>query len=337
MPLFFMLSGFSLTVAYGHKFPDPSKELEGQKPFAKKPYYWNRWIRTMPTYYLVNALAFVPAWFGFTGLPPFRLQTVWNSLIAQTIMTIIPVSTWMGPVWLPIDGPSWTISTLLGMWLIFPCSMRGIKKMTDKQLVNATIREYWIQLILVFVILFIFTVVAVVLENPKLGTLGFLVGTMSPFTRYPLFLMGMYAGELCQRSSEKNFPIELWPKSIIMGYCCCKNKPFESAEAEAKYWQRQATSISIVLLVITLLFSVFDKVLKVSGWSLGLLAGVWWQAIVPMLHLQVIIALTRDKGLSLASKALRTRLAQWLGKVSMAVYLVHMPVGQYLKWFFNKC
>lgn len=76
MPLFFMLSGFSLTVAYGHKFPDPSNAIEVQKPFAKKPYYWNRWIRTMPTYYLVNALAFVPAWFGFTGLPPFRLQGV---------------------------------------------------------------------------------------------------------------------------------------------------------------------------------------------------------------------------------------------------------------------
>lgn len=49
-----------------------------------------------------------------------------------------------------------------------------------------------------------------------------------------------------------------------------------------------------------------------------------------MAQLTVVVALTRDGGVSLAGKALRTPLAQWLGRLSMALYLVHMPVIAYL-------
>lgn len=48
-----------------------------------------------------------------------------------------------------------------------------------------------------------------------------------------------------------------------------------------------------------------------------------------MVQLNILLALTRDGRLSLASKALGTRLAQWLGEVSMDVYLVHWPIIAY--------
>lgn len=48
-----------------------------------------------------------------------------------------------------------------------------------------------------------------------------------------------------------------------------------------------------------------------------------------MAQLSILVALTRDGRASLASKALGTRLAQWLGKVSMDVYLVHWPIIAY--------
>ncbi len=48
-----------------------------------------------------------------------------------------------------------------------------------------------------------------------------------------------------------------------------------------------------------------------------------------MVQLNIIVALTRDGRLSLASRALGTRLAQWLGRVSMDVYLVHWPIIAY--------
>lgn len=48
-----------------------------------------------------------------------------------------------------------------------------------------------------------------------------------------------------------------------------------------------------------------------------------------MVQLNILVALTRDGRLSLVSRALGTRLAQWLGKVSMDVYLVHWPLIAY--------
>jgi peptidoglycan/LPS O-acetylase OafA/YrhL len=45
-----------------------------------------------------------------------------------------------------------------------------------------------------------------------------------------------------------------------------------------------------------------------------------------MAQLNVLVALTRDGGRSWASRALRTPLAQWLGKLSMNIYLLHYPL-----------
>lgn len=57
-----------------------------------------------------------------------------------------------------------------------------------------------------------------------------------------------------------------------------------------------------------------------------------YTGLVAYAQLDVIVALTRDDGKSMASRALRTPLAKWLGKVSMSVYLIHIPLQQYLCW-----
>jgi len=44
----------------------------------------------------------------------------------------------------------------------------------------------------------------------------------------------------------------------------------------------------------------------------------------------VIVGLTRDGGQSYASKALRTPMGNWLGQISAAVYLIHIPVKDYI-------
>lgn len=54
-----------------------------------------------------------------------------------------------------------------------------------------------------------------------------------------------------------------------------------------------------------------------------------------MTQLSILVALTRDGGKSLASHALRTPLALWLGKISMNLYLVHLPLLYYLAWIMN--
>lgn len=142
MPLFFMLSGFSLAVAYGNKFPSSTSD---DKVFPQKQFYWNRWVRTMPSYYIVNAFAFVPAWYGYTGLPPMEFQNVFRSIWSQSVVTVVPVSTWLcGVFGLPLDGPAWTISTLLMMWILFPYSMHKIKKMDDLTICKSKTQMYWL-------------------------------------------------------------------------------------------------------------------------------------------------------------------------------------------------
>lgn len=48
-----------------------------------------------------------------------------------------------------------------------------------------------------------------------------------------------------------------------------------------------------------------------------------------MVQLNILVALTRDGRGSLAARALGSRVAQWLGRVSMDVYLVHWPIIAY--------
>ena len=90
---------------------------------------------------------------------------------------------------------------------------------------------------------------------------------------------------------------------------------------------------SIYLLLLTIAVTVGDTAMKVKeGYHGLLLGGIWFQALVPFAQLEVIVALTRDGGKSLASKALRTPVAIWLGNISAALYLIHFPVKDWLVW-----
>jgi len=60
-----------------------------------------------------------------------------------------------------------------------------------------------------------------------------------------------------------------------------------------------------------------------------ILGGLRLQAIAPLAQLTVIVALVRDQGQSRAAKALLHPIAQWLGRVSMCIYLIHFPVIYY--------
>ena len=54
-----------------------------------------------------------------------------------------------------------------------------------------------------------------------------------------------------------------------------------------------------------------------------------------MVQLNIIVALTRDGGTSLASHVLLTPFSQYLGKISLTLYLIHMPVMRYVSLMFN--
>jgi hypothetical protein len=225
MPLFFLLSGFSIAIGYnGRLFPDKFKS----KPIEVKPkdpeadmadnlitgpegsnviveqekkkedssslsplgrYFYNRFIRVIPVYYICTCEAIPPTLYGYGNFDP----TITSSLISSVIQSFIPTTTWtFFLVGIPLDGPGWTIATLYGMWICFPWLLQHFQQKTDEELLTSIVRCFWIQLLFI-VILF------PILLAAGLTTIAFWIPTSFPLCRLPVFIMGMNAGLLCTR------------------------------------------------------------------------------------------------------------------------------------------
>jgi peptidoglycan/LPS O-acetylase OafA/YrhL len=257
------------------------------------------------------------------------------SIISCIIVSFIPLCTsfifLLGPC---LNGPGWTVCTLSIMWLIFPFSLQSLRQLSNENLYTYLIRYFYLQMGLILV-LFV----------PLLLTVGywpaFAAATMNPLSRYPVFLMGVYAGELSRRISlEESYD---WPSSLFSWFpsCCFDATSLSSyrtkpATGEVSYWKSRVDSLALSLLYVTLAVCFSDALVRyLGGASDGFFGGVWYQAIVPFIQLELIVALTRDNGESVTSKVFRHSLFQWLGKLSLCIYLIHLPVMRYLLWIIH--
>ena len=94
---------------------------------------------------------------------------------------------------------------------MFLYSLPRIQKLSDRQLVQYFVTGFNYSFLIVFFILLII----------GLGFwIPFAAAIMNPITRLPLFLMGMYDGELCTRHAEDSLP---WPTTFSRFFpsCCC--------------------------------------------------------------------------------------------------------------------
>lgn len=358
MPMFFMLSGFALAVVY-----QPRLAEGAPRPVRVGAYLRNRLARVMPTYYVGLALA-LPLW--FTGYV-FAFAPSGPQVAMSIIFSVVPVITLLAPgtatLWFPVDGPSWTVCTLLAMWAVLPWFLRGLERVSDGGLLRRLALCYYLQMGVGFALFFGML--------PSTGYWpAFATATMHPISRLPVFLMGVYAGVLCARYPA--VPLVAAPGAVPAGaggegasaprpadVAATTAKPTLGAAAGSSAvmpwyptwlgvaplpvpaiwplvtqgdWGRTANLYAGGLLAGTLAVGALDTAVNVLSGGGGILGGVWLQLIVPMAQLNVIVGVTRDGGASLAGRALRTPLAQWLGKVSMAVYLVHVPLIHYLAW-----
>jgi len=162
MPLFMMLSGFTLALVYGSKpwrpisftckfatrggsattTTKPAIMHEGHitddkcRAFDCTSFYWNRFVRIMPSYWLCNSLILPPVLAGYCLY--FRVDFARNLLIS-----IFPVATLLNR--LPLDGPSWTVQTLLWFWVFFPYWLSHAQRISDKQLIHRIVIWYFVQ------------------------------------------------------------------------------------------------------------------------------------------------------------------------------------------------
>ena len=423
LPLFFMLSGFSMAVVYGRKplarnrlyaahFPDASRAspssssssssssengastIHNTRVSADKmqtidaiSFYQNRIARVMPTYYLCAAITAPVAYLGCLSWETDNIK----GLLGATIMAAVPVASILNFFWeIPINGPGWTVQTLLYFWLLTPVWLPEAQRLSNAQLVRSITRWYYVQLVLVFIL---YPVWKMIPDAGQFGAIG--VSTMSPLSRFPLFLMGIDAGMLCQRyaapgsESEAESLLHAWPnKFAFLGNWLPSSAHMASpsaaetsqasdadeeqgttktstAPAAAKVgaatingngngnedvsasherlWGRLADASGLAIFVSWFVVTVLDSALRladrdghdlnVGGVNLGagLYTFLWYQAIDPFVYLTLIVAVTRDGGKSVTSRLMRTRVCQFLGRVSMAVYLVHMSCIGYLK------
>ena len=133
MPIFFLLSGFCLSLRYGSnknktiihsKSCNPGSTTQGDefimqnRTFDFQEFWHGRAIRILPVYYATFVFAFILVPIGYgpdEGLRDYADRKIWGSFNA-----LYGVQSWImtdgfGPV-----SPAWTISTLFFFYILFP-------------------------------------------------------------------------------------------------------------------------------------------------------------------------------------------------------------------------
>merc|ERR550519_340748 len=129
MPLFFLLSGYSLALSYGRTTYDEHTSCccksatieDGQSSlFQTFKFYRNRFARIMPMYYFANFVLGLTAYlFAFDTAPYSDTETV-VAFGCAVFDSLLPVGMILPGVLWPIVGASWTISTLWFFYIVFP-------------------------------------------------------------------------------------------------------------------------------------------------------------------------------------------------------------------------
>ncbi len=293
----------------------------GKDELKSDEFHRNRFARAFPVYYVCSAIA-LPLWFaGFGSVPSYDITAITLSIIT----TVIPVNTFfIFVLGVPIDGPGWTISTLAVMWLLFPCTYPRIKSMESSSIVRLIADLYWLQLAVLFILFF--GLVFILGFWP-----AFAAATMQPLSRFPLFVMGICAGELCLR--QDNALNALWSNCILSMFPPCKCCSIrESLVSSTVPTMQRFASCFFSLLGAFLITFIVDTAVRVQGGG-GILGAVWLQAMVPAAQLQIIVHLTSaDVIRSDVGAFLGGQVMQFLGKISMCIYLIHWPVIYMLCW-----
>ena len=152
MPLFFLLSGFSLMLAYGNRFDSNNEESLSTNAshsiyFERWNFYRNRLARVYPCYFVCSILAAPLWWAGYYGdatLPTLLKSGITSLLLASTAACFL--------FGVPLDPPGWTVCTLFVFWLIFPHSAYAVRRSSTGRLLWQIVACYWIQLGLIFVV-----------------------------------------------------------------------------------------------------------------------------------------------------------------------------------------
>jgi peptidoglycan/LPS O-acetylase OafA/YrhL len=305
MTQFFLLSGFALGVGY----------LDQCQPGGTSDwptFYRNRIIRIFPLFYLINILA-VPTIFTGWGTISSYNGTNTVDLLKTGVMSLIPIHTWILDVFgIGFIYPGWFICTLLFMYCCFPLFGRLVHCIGDR----------------LFLWSWIFNVLQIVLAITVLFTIDFKKATMTPYTRFPVFLMGMLAAQDCLQTNhpDRNY------QSIFTPSLLCGD---QSDKRDPRAWARKVDALTIFLSIFFVYYMVLDTLVGSRYIQFGSCGGFWLQIFAAWPMMVWMVAMTRDGGHSWTTRFFLTRPLAFVGQHSMAIYLIHQPLISYWTALWN--
>ena len=192
---------------------------------------------------------------------------------------------------MPLATPTWTISTLLCFYLVFPLVLPCLQSYSSSMLASLVSGLYQVQCLPY--ILFIITATNGRVEH---------FATAHPLLRLPVFLMGVVGGLLSVRGLEDPHHHRALLHDIFPWTLSAQN--IQPAQADWQpSWARRTDRNSLVLLSF-LLYNITRDFLLPDLPHIH----IYSQLICPHMQLCIIIGLTRDGGLSWLSKLCRSNI-----------------------------
>lgn len=321
MPLFLILSGFFLAYTCGkvkYSFTPCCSELWTVPEDADPPrmnaklFYRKRIARTLPLYYVCNAMCYPLIGSGYGRLQPKDLAIGTSFMVSLT-------STWLVFKQFFFDLPSWFVSTLWFYYWCFPSLFPQLQAYSVQDMLNGVSCHFLIQFFVGWIIF-----LGLYLSPLGMDYLNAFYGaTFWPPSRFPVFVIGVLGGLLRLGS-----PQAYKPKLSIVCFFSSKNGWTGSARDWAKVLDWESLIVTLLfLLVIT------GEIIDVLYGGPGLRSEFWFQMLLPLSQLTIVYGLSMDEGLSRTSKILRSRILLYFGKISYSLYLVHEPIILYICWF----
>jgi len=234
------------------------------------------------------------------------------------LLTFSCTNTWFYNPWgqpyphEPISLTSWTVNTLFFFYLTFPLLLKLLKPLSDKAISRLIVLLFWFQSIPFFLVWVACS------KDYRLYRVFYNLITMGPIPRLPVFTIGVLGGLQTLR----------WRESL--DYQDPVNSTQEKKSSAS--WKRRADIggfIYVVFFIVCISIEIFHE--EKSSWtSFSRWSSGYSQLFLVHLQLTIILGLSRSGNTSNLAKICNNFVAQFLGDISMVLYLIHYDLLGYV-------